>query len=49
MSPAEVIAFFLAGVVLWSFYEHEGVCPRCMGRGRHRADCPRGGNDDTRR
>jgi hypothetical protein len=47
MSPAEIIAFFLASVVLWSLYEHEGVCPRCLGRGRHRADCPRGGDDHT--
>jgi hypothetical protein len=47
MSAAYILATLLACVVLWSFYEHESVCPLCGGRGKHRSKCPQGRDDDS--
>jgi hypothetical protein len=34
------LAFFLSLFALWFLFQHQGVCPHCSGRGRHRSDCP---------
>ena len=48
MSPALVLAFFLACFFLWFLYEREGVCPLCSGRGRHGEDCPNRNDGEIR-
>jgi hypothetical protein len=36
----QTLGFLVSLFALWFFYERQGVCPRCHGRGRHAPDCP---------
>jgi hypothetical protein len=46
MTVAPAVAALLSLYALWFFYQLQGTCAQCQGRGRHRRDCPLAGPDD---
>jgi hypothetical protein len=39
MQATPVLAFMLSLFGVWFLFEHQAVCPRCSGRGKHRRGC----------
>jgi hypothetical protein len=48
MTGVGAIAMLLSLYALWSLFQHQAVCVRCNGRGKHRRGCPFDTHDEGR-